>query len=1001
MASLRNKLRRVKVGGQLQDVSEEELAGLSEAAGRAAPPTTPQEAGVIGADPDQAKMAGTPAQQTNALRLGIQGQQRLQDVMRRQQVRRTGTEEEQAQMERGGRLQQLGSLQGRVQSLSEQMVQQAAQTAGAEGATLVLRDDAAQDIPEDQRADFQAKLQQLNQTPGDFQLLKDINNMLGITNVDNMLTADNLTERFLTTQEQSAQITAEAFQDQATVADLDLTELGYEDPAELADLLGMSPEDLQGTNLNQIIREVEAQIEEEHTNTADLQRRAQDPNLGPAERAEARRQLREMGAVGIRAAESDIDQMADQIENADTVTFGGEEIQIGEMLEDEYLSGLTAQYLDPNADDTFKEKLKESEPELVEWIEQNKGILDEAVGEIESGLGDFSELQYRNQAVANTNQGDLSDDIMGQMFDDWDELRTEAYNLKEKPILDILNNEQYPDPSAQANLYQGIQDVQNVSPGLTKEMGQLSEKELRKLGVMAGNKSDKWSQYKDYMKDYTKIANIDPSSPESISEAIMGPGATPEEVQENWQESEIRARSGLFGDSPVGKYGGILDADGDGVVDDAASVAQRLQDSFTRDGQPIGLRDAINQTPDSISADSSKLENYNAQQGAHGVDFNKVKHAFEKDGKFDRRDTIIAAKKMNDTEMEALYDSPISKKMDRRAKNELKNQYDKKYRSKIINDTVGKGDYRDAKNLGKQKWQDVTFEEYQKVEKVIGQLRNRLDGADTLEKHSIKQALKGMGSLKGKWEKKKKWEEEQAEKRRKEEIEKQKRRIRFDLISGAPWALILADQWGVPVDHLLKVSEGEMVKARDRLMRGEVVGTQVHNAIGRQLGKSEGAIGQAARAGGRAASAVKSGAKSLGKAVGGGCFVAGTKFRLANGEVRRVECISPRDELFGGGKTFATACFVGEEMFEYEGICVSGSHAVLENNKWMRVRESQHSLRRPDLDGEYVYVVWNEKHRMISEKGVTFSDYAEVDMPDDSSMRLDELNNKGANSGVA
>lgn len=653
MATVRDKLKRARVGGALQEMSQEELGSLSEAAGRAAPPIQPLEAGVIGGTPDQAKMAGTAQQRMGAIRVGLQEAETLQERMRRGQVRRTGTEAEQEKLARGTRLEQLGGLQSRVQGLTEQMIQQAAGTESEK--LLQLNQQNLSQLPEERQAQVQELLSNLQEDPSNPQLLKQLNNALGITRVENMLTADNLQQYFQDVQAQTAAQTAAAFQDQATVEDLNLEQLGFTDIGEVASLLGMDPEEVRGLSVRQLIQEAEAQVEEEFTTVADLQRRAQDPNLGPAERAEARRMLREMGATGIRAAESDIDKMAEQIATADTVEFGGEEVTIEELLDDEYLSGLTARYLQASEDDPFRAQLEKNEPELTKWIQQNQAVLQDAVQQMEEGLSDFAEIQYENRRLADIAIGeDLSDDIMSNLLQGWGEIQSETYEDRgEVPeVLRILNDPQY-NKNIQTNIYEGLQTLQEADPALTQELATLSKGEMDALGITAGNNSDKFSTYKSYLTDISKLESADPTSAESVASAILGPGKTWADLQSTLSESSAIQNSGLFGPSPISW---LQDLRGKTPAEALAIAKNKLLE----EGKPKGLREAIANTPKSIQASLQGFQsNYNKAQldNQLGFEWDSVKDAFANDSKIDRQEFISISQRLrNADDLEKMYD---------------------------------------------------------------------------------------------------------------------------------------------------------------------------------------------------------------------------------------------------------------------------------------------------------------------------------------------------------
>ena len=111
---------------------------------------------------------------------------------------------------------------------------------------------------------------------------------------------------------------------------------------------------------------------------------------------------------------------------------------------------------------------------------------------------------------------------------------------------------------------------------------------------------------------------------------------------------------------------------------------------------------------------------------------------------------------------------------------------------------------------------------------------------------------------------------------------------------------------------------------------------------------------------------------------GGGdsCFLAGTLVTLANGIQKPIEEIQLNDKLEGGGNVFALGQFLNDEIFDYEGVLVSGSHLVKEGGKWLRVRDSD--LATPHSDEEHkVYVLGTENH-VIEIQGITFSDYFEA-----------------------
>jgi hypothetical protein len=108
----------------------------------------------------------------------------------------------------------------------------------------------------------------------------------------------------------------------------------------------------------------------------------------------------------------------------------------------------------------------------------------------------------------------------------------------------------------------------------------------------------------------------------------------------------------------------------------------------------------------------------------------------------------------------------------------------------------------------------------------------------------------------------------------------------------------------------------------------------------------------------------------------GGCFLAGTLVTMADGSTKPVEQVDLKDNVAEGGKVFATGKFLVENLHDYKGIKVSGSHMVNEDNKWVRVENSKHG--KPLGDDEHTVYVFGSENRKILINGILFTDYFEV-----------------------
>ena len=110
---------------------------------------------------------------------------------------------------------------------------------------------------------------------------------------------------------------------------------------------------------------------------------------------------------------------------------------------------------------------------------------------------------------------------------------------------------------------------------------------------------------------------------------------------------------------------------------------------------------------------------------------------------------------------------------------------------------------------------------------------------------------------------------------------------------------------------------------------------------------------------------------------GGGCFIAGTLVTMADGSQKAVELVDIRDEVAVGGFVFATGKFLIDDLFDYKGIQVSGTHMVKEEGSWTRVADSKYGKSLGD--DEHIVYVFGSEFRRIMINGIEFTDYFEID----------------------
>jgi len=107
-----------------------------------------------------------------------------------------------------------------------------------------------------------------------------------------------------------------------------------------------------------------------------------------------------------------------------------------------------------------------------------------------------------------------------------------------------------------------------------------------------------------------------------------------------------------------------------------------------------------------------------------------------------------------------------------------------------------------------------------------------------------------------------------------------------------------------------------------------------------------------------------------------GCFAKGTLITMQDGSKKPVEQVDIGDEVAVGGFVFAAGRFLIDNLYDYEGIKVSGTHMVNEDGLWTRVQDSKKAKFESD-DDVVVYIFGSENRRIVI-NDMLFTDYFEV-----------------------
>jgi len=474
----------------IREVTQEGLQQLAAGRGMLRPPLQPTVAREIGATGDQQKMVGTPAQKVAALDIAS-GRTELARGEAREQPRRTATAGELKSVEMSENLSSLEHLGERVQGLVQSAV-----------ADMQMPTEAATEVPTE--VDPLTRAYREGGALGLAQHLQD-------TGRDDLLLPDGS----LNWETLSREMPGVAEQLKSDVAatqpeSLPAADLMRDDPelAQAVTDLGIS---LEGKTVEQFLSEIDLLIDREFQEVEDLERIAEDPERSIEERREARRQLRQMGATGVRSAAQAAEQLQEDIGEADQIQIGEETYSLEEFLSNDVLSSITEQFirdvengvvtldtetgevkLTDDASSASRE-LVEFSPEFISnFVAPRYDSLQTMIEEFGEDIEDYNEIQRANSEIRTA----LGDEMLRAAGVGPDKLTTEKYAeaISGKPALEALRNpDKYPELStAMLEVKQNYGD----QPEILKALADIeNEEELRNLLV-----KDNGRAFKTYLK---------------------------------------------------------------------------------------------------------------------------------------------------------------------------------------------------------------------------------------------------------------------------------------------------------------------------------------------------------------------------------------------------------------------------------------------------------------------------------------------------------------------
>lgn len=587
--------------GRLYTTSQEEqqsLRKLAQESGRGQVPTSPMEAAALGATEDQAKMAGTDVTRLAAAEQAaeplVAEEKELGTALRRRQVRKKATAEEQLAQERSDRIAQLEGLGERVQQIADQMFTEENQDRITE---LSLDESRTRRLS----SESMDALNRLVDGTASAKDIHDLNISLGRT-ANNALTFSELKSYFLTGASQVAGAISEATQDNILVGDLtpeQVQELGFTDVNEVADLLDVDTSDLQNMTIGNLRDQVLDIQVSQYARTQELQGRMVNPNLSYGERMEARRLLREVGGVGTRGAEQQMREVQKDIDEARIVEFAGQEFTVEELLADDNISSMVKRYLEnPNSD--FAKNLRQDEPLFSSYIEDNKDALDGLVAGVEAGFQEFEEIQEHNRNIGRLPDGSaVSDEILQDLVPGFNQLQYER--LSEPPVLQYLKSN-IP-PQYRNTINTALTSLHSIAPNLAQELAGTDTNTLHRYAAIG---ETEWTNYANALAQKEYIQNMEPHAAEEF--LLKG-------QRDQYEEAISQARAAQAYGLDTGidmDFLNTIDADGDGKVDDPAQLKNLVLQDYLPQGrnlqEVLTRRKAVPTSPPPISTTDTLFE---------------------------------------------------------------------------------------------------------------------------------------------------------------------------------------------------------------------------------------------------------------------------------------------------------------------------------------------------------------------------------------------------------
>ncbi len=601
--------------GQLTESTDNTLNEALNQTNRPTAPLSPLAAAQIGTSADAAKMVGTKAQKTPALRQAVEGQDDLATFQRQEQVKTTD------QSAKTGKAKQLQTALSGMETRVDQIAAAKMTAAGTTGVDLIDTTKAPKDGP------IAAALTALNaalQTPGpedDVAAVAQYNMAAGLNKVGAIpATKESILSQYganlgtqLTNKMSNAlsNTTVNSIWDDPT----QVTALGLPSKPDLAKLLNMKEEDLAKLQIPDLMNKVQGLLDTEYSQVQQLEQQANDPFAGAAARAEARKSLRQAGAEGVRSAESDMDKLADDIADDMLIEIGGQQYSIGSALSNTAITDFITNYLAATPEE--KAKLDAEEPSLTTFVKNNEKVLQDSVKALEAaqttyqGNVDAQNKQY-DLGVGNT----LGITELANFFPGIDTVGADVSGmLQSSPFFVTLLK---PDTSEaeRAHLTTYMKNIAAlpIDNPLRQDILKTPVEKLRERGL-----TQPGPQWDDFLKEISisnKLKKIPKYGGTPNDLAIAFGFSSAEALQEMIKEAALMEKSGLFGktDNGLKQLRQFFEIDKNGNIDYKKSF-NKIKDTWLSSTKNVGQFNDITSPSDILKSLGTYVDKHHEKTG--------------------------------------------------------------------------------------------------------------------------------------------------------------------------------------------------------------------------------------------------------------------------------------------------------------------------------------------------------------------------------------------------